>query len=90
MKQLRSIHKNLKFILKEDTVLSETVKRWVVLARRRCCRKPAISSLQEQLTKSRKAGSAIKQAAGYFCFLNTDNFEHDYQNLLKDNDKNSA
>lgn len=68
----------LKFVLTEDTVLSDT-KRWVVVT-------PPGSACSLLLAKAatdeqrRRIGN---QTGGrVFLFLHTDNFQRDYQNLL--------
>jgi catechol 2,3-dioxygenase-like lactoylglutathione lyase family enzyme len=69
----------LHFSLLEDTVLSET-KRWVRIAPEgssECCLLLAKAANDEQ--KSRIG----KQTGGrVFLFLETDNFQRDYQNLI--------
>lgn len=71
----------LHFDLIEDTALSET-KRWVLVAPK--------GSLEFSLLLAKADGNFQKQNIGnqsggrVFLFLNTDNFDRDYQNL-KDN-----
>ena len=71
----------LHFDLVEDTILSET-KRWVLVAPK--------GSQDFSLLLAKADGAIQKQSIGnqsggrVFLFLNTDNFDRDYQNL-KDN-----
>ena len=71
----------LHFYLVEDTILSET-KRWVLVAPK--------GSQEFSLLLAKADGDFQKQSIGnqsggrVFLFLNTDNFDRDYQNL-KDN-----
>ena len=71
----------LNFDLIEDTALSET-KRWVLVAPK--------GSQEFSLLLAKADGAIQKQSIGnqsggrIFLFLNTDNFDRDYQNL-KDN-----
>lgn len=71
----------LHFDLIEDTALSET-KRWVLVAPK--------GSQEFSLLLAKADGAIQKQSIGnqtggrVFLFLNTDNFDRDYQNL-KDN-----
>ena len=71
----------LHFDLVEDTILSET-KRWVLVAPK--------GSQEFSLLLAKADGNFQKQSIGnqsggrVFLFLNTDNFDRDYQNL-KDN-----
>ena len=71
----------LHFDLVEDTILSET-KRWVLVAPK--------GSQEFSLLLAKADGDFQKQSIGnqsggrVFLFLNTDNFDRDYQNL-KDN-----
>ena len=71
----------LHFYLVEDTILSET-KRWVLVAPK--------GSQDFSLLLAKADGNFQKQNIGnqsggrVFLFLNTDNFDRDYQNL-KDN-----
>jgi len=71
--------RKLHFTLVEDTILSET-KRWVLIAPHgssACCLLLAKADNEEQ------KGRVGNQTGGrVFLFLNTDNFERDYQNLL--------
>jgi catechol 2,3-dioxygenase-like lactoylglutathione lyase family enzyme len=74
--------KKLKFDLIEDTALSET-KRWVLIAPKDStgCRLLLAKAANEE-QKSRVGN----QAGGrVFLFLNTDDFQRDYQNLLDQN-----
>ncbi|MCZ8228564.1 VOC family protein [Flavobacterium sp.] len=72
----------LHFDLIEDTTLSET-KRWVLVAPK--------GSQEFSLLLAKADGVIQKQSIGnqsggrVFLFLNTDNFDRDYQNLM-DND----
>lgn len=72
----------LHFDLIEDTTLSET-KRWVLVAPK--------GSQEFSLLLAKADGAIQKQSIGnqsggrVFLFLNTDNFDRDYQNLM-DND----
>jgi len=70
----------LQFDLIEDTTLSPT-KRFVRIAPKgdsNCCLLLAKAKNEEQLSRvGNQAGSRV------FLFLHTDNFERDYQNLLK-------
>jgi catechol 2,3-dioxygenase-like lactoylglutathione lyase family enzyme len=69
----------LKFILKENTILSEE-KRWVLIApsiEAETCLLLAKASNDEQISRiGNQTGGRV------FLFLYTDNFERDYQNLL--------
>lgn len=71
--------KKLHFVLVEDTVLSAT-KRWVLVAPKgsvECCLLLAKAADDEQKSRiGNQTGGRV------FLFLNTDNFERDYQNLL--------
>ena len=73
------VHK-LNFILKEDTWLSKT-KRWVLVppsTTSTCNLLLAKSVGDEQISRSgNQTGGRV------FLFLHTDNFDRDYQNLLK-------
>jgi catechol 2,3-dioxygenase-like lactoylglutathione lyase family enzyme len=74
--------KKLHFTLVEDTVLSPT-KRWVLV-------KPAGSSgcsllLAKGASDEQKLHIGNQTGGRVFLFLNTDNFQRDYQNLI-DND----
>lgn len=73
----------LHFTLTEDTQLSET-KRWVLVTPQgsQC------SLLLAQASNEEQAGRIGNQTGGrVFLFLHTDNFERDYNNLLKNNIK---
>lgn len=74
--------KILHFDLIEDTILSET-KRWVIVAPKGsagCSLLLAKAATDEQKTRvGNQTGGRV------FLFLNTDNFDRDFQNLL-DND----
>jgi len=71
--------KKLHFVLVEDTVLSAT-KRWVLVAPKgsgECCLLLAKAADEEQRSRiGNQTGGRV------FLFLNTDNFQRDYQNLL--------
>lgn len=71
----------LKFILIEDTVLSET-KRWVLIS------PPGESSCRLLLAKAVNDGQKSRignQAGGrVFLFLETDDFQRDFDNLKKE------
>lgn len=76
----------LRFTVKEDTILSEA-KRWVVIcppgAGENGC-----SILLARAADEEQASRIGNQTGGrVFLFLNTDDFEKDYQNLLKNNVK---
>ena len=72
----------LHFDLIEDTALSET-KRWVLVAPK--------GSLEFSLLLAKADGNFQKQNIGnqsggrVFLFLNTDDFDRDYQNLISNN-----
>lgn len=70
----------LNFVLIEDTPLSET-KRWVLVkpnAESGCALLLAKAANDEQLSRvGNQTGGRV------FLFLETDNFERDYQNLLE-------
>lgn len=74
----------LHFDLVEDTALSET-KRWVLVAPK--------GSQEFSLLLAKADGAIQKQSIGnqsggrVFLFLNTDNFDRDYQNLVSNNIK---
>ena len=74
----------LHFDLIEDTALSET-KRWVLVAPK--------GSLEFSLLLAKADGNFQKQSIGnqsggrVFLFLNTDNFDRDYQNLKDNNNE---
>ncbi len=72
--------RKLKFSLVEDTALSES-KRWVLLAppgSAGCCLLLAKASNDEQKSRvGNQTGGRV------FLFLNTENFERDYRNLLE-------
>ena len=74
----------LHFDLIEDTALSET-KRWVLVAPK--------GSQEFSLLLAKADGNFQKQSIGnqsggrVFLFLNTDNFDRDYQNLKDNNIK---
>jgi catechol 2,3-dioxygenase-like lactoylglutathione lyase family enzyme len=71
--------KKLSFNLIEDTVLSPT-KRWVLVSPKGsdgCCLLLAKAANAEQESRvGNQTGGRV------FLFLNTDNFERDYQNLI--------
>lgn len=70
----------LNFNLIEDTALSET-KRWVLvkpIGAGNCC------LLLAKAANDQQKGMIGNQTGGrVFLFLHTDNFKHDYQNLIK-------
>lgn len=72
----------LHFDLVEDTILSET-KRWILVAPK--------GSQEFSLLLAKADGAIQKQSIGnqsggrVFLFLNTDNFDRDYQNLMDNN-----
>jgi len=70
----------LNFTLIEDTALSET-KRWVLVkpdGDGNCC------LLLAKAANDQQKGMIGNQTGGrVFLFLHTDNFKHDYQNLIK-------
>jgi len=72
--------KKLNFVIVEDTRLSES-KRWVIVAPQRpegCSILLAKAATEEQRTRiGNQTGGRV------FLFLHTDNFERDYQDLLK-------
>ena len=71
--------KKLYFTLIEDTVLSDT-KRWVLVAppgSAECC-----LLLAQAATAEQKSRIGNQTGGRVFLFLNTDNFQRDYQNLL--------
>ncbi|HEX6848696.1 MAG TPA: VOC family protein [Chitinophagaceae bacterium] len=72
----------LHFALVEDTMLSET-KRWVLVRPKgsnECCLLLAKAATEEQKSRvGNQTGGRV------FLFLHTDDFERDYQNLLKHN-----
>ena len=72
--------KKLEFNLIEDTQLNE-MKRWVLIAPKgstECCLLLAKAATEEQKNRvGNQAGGRV------FLFLYTQNFEADYQNLLK-------
>jgi len=76
----------LGFTVKEDTVLSET-KRWVVI----CppgAKESGCNILLARAANEEQESRIGNQAGGrVFLFLNTDDFESDHQNLLKNNVK---
>lgn len=70
----------LNFDLIEDTALSET-KRWVLVApkgSKECCLLLAKAAKEEQKTRiGNQTGGRV------FLFLHTDDFDRDFENLLK-------
>ena len=76
--------KKLQFTLVEDTILSPT-KRWVRVqppGGTGCCILLAKAGNTEQKKQvGQQSGGRV------FLFIHTDNFNHDYQNLLKHNVK---
>jgi catechol 2,3-dioxygenase-like lactoylglutathione lyase family enzyme len=73
----------LKFTLLEDTVLSP-VKRWVVIAPPGAAAGTCNLLLAKAANEEQKGRIGNQTGGRVFLFLNTDNFEHDYQNLLKE------
>ena len=72
----------LHFNLIEDTILSET-KRWVLVAPKG---NEEFSLLLAKADSDFQKESIGNQSGGrVFIFLNTDNFERDYQNLIDNN-----
>jgi catechol 2,3-dioxygenase-like lactoylglutathione lyase family enzyme len=72
--------KKLHFDLIEDTVLSET-KRWVLITPKGSSE---CSLLLAKAANGEQKSRVGNQSGGrVFLFLNTDNFERDYQNLLE-------
>ncbi len=74
--------KKLHFNLVEDTILSET-KRWVLISppgAKECSLLLAKAANHEQQSRiGNQTGGRV------FLFLNTDNFQRDYQNLIEQN-----
>jgi catechol 2,3-dioxygenase-like lactoylglutathione lyase family enzyme len=69
----------LDFVLVEDSVLSET-KRWVVVAPDR---QSACNLLLAKAATPEQQGSIGNQTGGrVFLFLNTDNFQRDYEAMI--------
>ena len=69
----------LHFDLIEDSILNDT-KRWVLVAPKGC---KEFSLVLAKAANSQQLGRVGNQTGGrVFLFLNTDNFERDYQNLL--------
>jgi len=76
---IRFYTEKLHFDLVEDTALSPT-KRWVLVAPKgsQCCLLLAKAANEEQLSRvGNQTGGRV------FLFLHTDDFERDYQNLLR-------
>ena len=72
----------LQFTLTEDTKLSET-KRWVLVTPKGSS---SCSLLLAQASNNEQKSRVGNQTGGrVFLFLNTDNFERDYQNLINNN-----
>lgn len=74
--------KKLNFTLIEDTPISDD-KRWVLVAppgSRECCLLLAKASSEEQ-----KKYIGNQTGGRVFLFLYTDDFERDYQNLIREN-----
>ena len=72
----------LHFALVEDTMLSET-KRWVLVRPKgsnECC-----LLLAKAVNEEQKSRIGNQTGGRVFLFLHTDDFERDYQNLLKHN-----
>ena len=69
----------LHFDLIEDSILNDT-KRWVLVAPKGC---KEFSLVLAKAANSQQLDRVGNQTGGrVFLFLNTDNFERDYQNLL--------
>ncbi len=78
-KAIEFFTKKLNFILIEDTKLSE-IKRWVLVKPQgpeNCCLLLAKASNDEQ-----KRSIGNQSGGRVFLFLQTDNFNRDYQNLI--------
>lgn len=77
-KAIQFYTEKLHFILKEDTVLTET-KRWVLVAPKNsdgCCLLLAKAATEEQKNRvGNQTGGRV------FLFLNTDDFWRDYKNM---------
>lgn len=69
----------LHFVLVEDTILSAT-KRWVRIAPRGS--EGACLLLAQAVTAEQKQAVGNQAGGRVFLFLNTDNFDRDYQHLL--------
>jgi catechol 2,3-dioxygenase-like lactoylglutathione lyase family enzyme len=78
--------KKLGFIVKEDTVLSDT-KRWVVICPRGAGESGCNILLAKAANEAQESRIGNQTGGRVFLFLNTDDFENDYQNLLKNNVK---
>ena len=74
--------KKLKFDLIEDTKLSET-KRWVIIKPKGNCGSSLL--LAKSTNKEQKSRIGNQTGGRVFLFLHTDNFDRDYDNLLKHN-----
>ena len=72
--------KKLKFVLVEDTVLSDT-KRWVLVA------PPGVSDcrllLAKAATEEQRSRIGNQTGGRVFLFLHTDNFQRDYEHLVQ-------
>ncbi|HCZ34659.1 MAG TPA: hypothetical protein DHV26_01885 [Cytophagales bacterium] len=69
----------LGFVLVEDTVLSET-KRWVVVGPNRQSTSNLL--LAKAATAEQEAHIGNQTGGRVFLFLNTNNFQHDYEAML--------
>lgn len=76
----------LAFTLKEDTVLSET-KRWVVVCPPGAGESGCNILFAKAANEEQESRIGNQTGGRVFLFLNTDDFEGDYQNLLKNNVK---
>lgn len=74
----------LHFTLIEDTVLSD-IKRWVLVRPKGS--KGCSLLLAKGATEEQKSRIGNQTGGRVFLFLNTDNFERDYQNLIANNIK---
>ena len=77
---------SLGFTLKEDTVLSET-KRWVVISPPGAKENSCNILLAKAVNEEQESRIGNQTGGRVFLFLNTNDFESDYQNLLKNNVK---
>lgn len=83
-KAIKFYTEKLKFILIEDTHLSET-KRWVILSPNG---DPGCSLLLAKAANDEQKSRIGNQTGGrVFLFLHTDNIKSDYKNLLENNIK---
>src|SRR5438045_4130757 len=76
----------LGFTLKEDTTLSET-KRWVVICPPGAKENNCNILLAKAANEEQESRVGNQTGGRVFLFLNTTDFESDYQNLLKNNVK---